>query len=156
MRKKRQRAKSEMNVVPYIDVMLVLLVIFMISAPLLNQSVEVDLPQNSEAQPLPDEDNMPLPLVVHINAAGEFYMDQIADSARPVSLEEMAQTTREILSKTPETLVYLRADKGIDYGQVMAVMAVLQQNGAPRVGLVTESTEAVENTESASPTENTE
>ncbi len=119
-RKRRgQRAKSEMNVVPYIDVMLVLLVIFMISAPLLNQSVEVKLPNSDNAediQPSTDTD-APLPLVVSIDKNGAYFVDRVDDNLLPVNKKLIIDITQKTLSENKQTPIYIRADKQVDYGQ---------------------------------------
>lgn len=144
MAKRRgQRAKSEMNVVPYIDVMLVLLVIFMISAPLLNQSVEVDLPPSNNAEEVEADDTVdaPVPLVVSIDRQGAYYIDRADDNVLPVSRRLIESITRETLSEKPNTPVFIRGDKGVDYGAVMMMMDVLKSSGAESVGLITESEE---------------
>lgn len=134
----RQRAKSEMNVVPYIDVMLVLLVIFMISAPLLNQSVEVDLPTSENAAELDkNQDSDSLPLVISIDRNGAYYVDRADDNALPVTSRLIAEITRNTLAQAPQTAVYIRADKAVDYGAVMVIMDLLKANGAEAVGLIT-------------------
>ncbi|MGY0398377.1 MAG: protein TolR [Ostreibacterium sp.] len=143
-RKRRgQRVKSEMNVVPYIDVMLVLLVIFMISAPLLNQSVNVDLPHSKNAKDINTNTpaNTPEPLVVSINHAGAYFIDRADDNALPVSTRLITQLTQEALAENPKTPIYIRADKAIDYGAVMMVMDILKDSGAEAVGLITETKE---------------
>ncbi len=145
MAKKRrgQRAKSEMNVVPYIDVMLVLLVIFMISAPLLNQSVEVKLPNSDNAediQPTTDN-NTPLPLVVSIDRSGAYYVDRTDDNLLPVNKDLIIRVTQETLSENKQTPIYIRADKQVDYGAVMVVMDILKSAGADSVGLITAAEE---------------
>lgn len=143
-RRRGKRAKSEMNVVPYIDVMLVLLVIFMISAPLLNQSVEVNLPNSNNAvdieQPQ-NESEAPLPLVVTIDSSGAFYIDRIDDNALPVSIALIQRLTEEALQENQATPVYVRADKAVAYGSVMQMMDVLKSSGADAVGLITENKE---------------
>ncbi len=133
------RAKSEMNVVPYIDVMLVLLVIFMISAPLLNQAVEVDLPKSTNAQDLSEEDlaGDARPLVITIDKDGVYYIDRAEDNAAPVSKGDIVTLTSEALSANPKTPVYIRADESVPYGAVMVMMDVLKSSGAEAVGLIT-------------------
>lgn len=137
------RAKSEMNVVPYIDVMLVLLVIFMISAPLLNQSVEVDLPPSDNAAEINSNDSSdaPQPLVVSIDNKGAYYIDRADDSALPVNQRLIADITKDTLASNPKTPVYIRADKAVDYGSVMIIMDVLKSSGAEAVGLITATEE---------------
>ncbi len=143
-RKRRgQRAKSEMNVVPYIDVMLVLLVIFMISAPLLNQSVEVKLPNSDNAediQPSTDTD-APLPLVVSIDKNGAYFVDRVDDNLLPVNKKLIIDITQKTLSENKQTPIYIRADKQVDYGSVMVVMDILKSAGADAVGLITAAEE---------------
>lgn len=142
-RRRGQRAKSEMNVVPYIDVMLVLLVIFMISAPLLNQSVEVDLPPSDNAEEVAQDDDIdaPLPLVVSIDRQGAYYIDRADDNVLPVTRRLIESITRDTLADNPKTPVYIRGDKGVDYGAVMVMMDILKSSGATSVGLITEGEE---------------
>lgn len=133
-----QRAKSEMNVVPYIDVMLVLLVIFMISAPLLNQSVAVKLPNSDNAADIqPPADDAPQPLVVSIDKSGAYYIDRADDNLLPVSKRLIIDITQKTLDANKKTPVYIRADKQVDYGSVMVVMDILKSAGADSVGLIT-------------------
>ena len=135
----RRRPMSEINVVPYIDVMLVLLVIFMITAPLLTQGVNVDLPQ-ADAQPLPPEADDPV--VVSVTAAGEFYVDVGEGKERPVDGETLQERVAAVLRNKPRTPIMVRADRNVEYGRVIEAMVLLQGAGAPSVGLVTESPEA--------------
>jgi biopolymer transport protein TolR len=135
----KRRPMSEINVVPYIDVMLVLLVIFMATAPLLMQGVEVELPA-ADNEPLPDT-NEPDPLVVSMRADGSVWVNfGIADDeeGRRVSVGNLAAQVDKILETRPDLPVYVRADTTLAYGRVIEVMAVLQQGGARSVGLVTE------------------
>lgn len=128
-----------MNVVPYIDVMLVLLVIFMISAPLLNQSVEVDLPASDNAEEVEsDNADAPLPLVVSIDRQGAYFIDRADDNVLPVNRRLIESITRDTLTENPQTPVYIRGDKGVDYGAVMVMMDILKSSGAKSVGLITE------------------
>lgn len=129
-----------MNVVPYIDVMLVLLVIFMISAPLLNQSVEVDLPASDNAEEVESDNNAdaPLPLVVSIDRQGAYFIDRADDNVLPVNRRLIESITRDTLTENPQTPVYIRGDKGVDYGAVMVMMDILKSSGAKSVGLITE------------------
>lgn len=142
-RRRGQRAKSEMNVVPYIDVMLVLLVIFMISAPLLNQSVEVDLPNsdNSEEIETTATEEASRPLVISIDKDGAYYIDRADENTLPVDQVMIAEITTSVLSEQPNTPVYIRADRSVDYGSVMVMMDLLKSNGAEAVGLITETPE---------------
>lgn len=137
-----QRVKSEMNVVPYIDVMLVLLVIFMISAPLLSQSVDVDLPQSNNAKEVQQNDAATLqPLVVSIDNNGAYYIDRADDDTLPVSKRLIADIAKQVLAENALTPIYIRADKRVDYGAVMVMMDVLKSSGAASVGLITATEE---------------
>lgn len=145
----RRKPVSEMNVVPYIDVMLVLLVIFMVTAPMLNQGVKVDLPKvSSEALP-PDNDARVL--TISIKADKTYYWtmgsevdpDQGKDSETASTLEQLVAATTGIMAENSrqgkKVQVFVRGDKAVDYGSVMAVMGGLQQAGVGNVGLITEA-----------------
>ncbi len=137
--RKRRRPVAEINVVPYIDVMLVLLIIFMVTAPIVSQGVKVDLPSaNSEALPA---DGKP-PLVASIDAVGEYFLnDGDGPSSAPKTLEEITIAIAAILALEPERPVVIKGDKNIPYDRVIQLMASLQAAGAPSVGLMTESPE---------------
>ncbi len=137
-RRRRRRPIAEINVVPYIDVMLVLLVIFMITAPLLTQGVRVDLPQ-AEAEPLPTEAEDPV--VVSINAAGEFFIDIGEGKNQPVDSETLVMRVAALLKYKPKTPIMLKGDKNVDYGRIMQAMVLIQAGGAPTVGLIAEQPE---------------
>ena len=136
----RQRPKplAEINVVPYIDVMLVLLVIFMITAPMFAQGVKVALPEIA-AEALPTESQEPL--VVTVDLAGRFFLNQSRTPEKAISDSVLVQTTREILSAKPKTPVLVRGDQSVAYGEVVQVMVLLQQAGAKSIGLITEKFE---------------
>jgi biopolymer transport protein TolR len=121
---------SEINVVPYIDVMLVLLVIFMITAPLLSQGVKVDLPR-AAAQPVESQDQETL--VVTVDRQGNYFLDD-----RRITSEELRRKVAAILRLRPKTPVLIRGDRQADYGEVVKAMTLLQSAGAPSVGLLTE------------------
>ncbi len=129
---------SEINVVPYIDVMLVLLVIFMITAPLLTQGVNVDLPQ-ADAEPLPTEADDPV--VVSVNRAGEIFIDIGEDKDQPVDAETLITRIQAVLKYKPKTPILVRGDTGVEYGRVVEAMVLVQAGGAPSVGLITEPPE---------------
>lgn len=139
-RQNRRAPMAEINVVPYIDVMLVLLIIFMITAPLLSQGVNVDLPKAS-AKPISEK--QPEPIVVSVNAQGQYYLniasqpDQPIDQATLVSTVSSALQTAQQNGQTRQVLV--KGDQSVDYGKVVQAMVLLQQAGAPNVGLVTQS-----------------
>ncbi|MBD7977939.1 MULTISPECIES: protein TolR [Pseudomonas] len=145
----RRKPVSEMNVVPYIDVMLVLLVIFMVTAPMLNQGVKVDLPQVS-SEVLPQDNNARV-LTISIKADKSYYWnmgeevqpDQDKSSESAVSLDSLVGAVKGIMAENSrqgkKVQVYVRGDKTVDYGSVMAVMGGLQQAGVGNVGLITEA-----------------
>ncbi|MGB5396614.1 MAG: protein TolR [Gammaproteobacteria bacterium] len=135
MSRKKHKLASEINIVPYIDVMLVLLVIFMITAPLLQQGVEIDLPQAS-ANPLqPDQRE---PLVLTVSKSGDYYLNVGDDTRTPIDAETLVQRVSVIIRTQPQTPVLVRGDKAVDYGKVTAAMVLLQSAGVDKVGLMTE------------------
>lgn len=136
-RRNRKRLVSEINVVPYIDVMLVLLVIFMVTAPMLTPGVPIELPEAS-TDPLPvatDEE----PLVVSMNGTGELFINIGGNGETPVTLGVVKDRVMKVLAAKPGTPVQLRGDEGLDYGRVMEVMAALQVVGVTSIGLVAET-----------------
>jgi len=135
----RRRKVAEINVVPYIDVMLVLLIIFMVTAPLITQGVKVDLPQ-AEAEPL-DKDTKP-PLVASVDAEGRYYITLGANDKEPLSAEEVATLVKAHLVVNPDTPVVVNGDGAVSYDAVIQLMVLLQQvAGVPSVGLMTDSVE---------------
>ena len=137
--RKRRRPVAEINVVPYIDVMLVLLIIFMVTAPIVTQGVKVDLPQG-QAEPLP-ADSKP-PVVASIDAMGEYYLDVGSSSTKEVlDLDEVAVRVGAIIQLEPERPVVVKADRSIAYEKVIQLMVTLQGAGVPSVGLMTDSPE---------------
>lgn len=143
----RRKPVASMNVVPYIDVMLVLLVIFMVTAPMLNQGVKVDLPKvSSEALP---QDNKAQILTISIKSDRSYYwnmgseVDTTTARDTAMNLNEMVRAVTAILNQTRSqgktVQVFVRADKTVDYGSVMAAMGGLQKAGVSNVGLVTEA-----------------
>ena len=131
-----KRPISEINVVPYIDVMLVLLVIFMITAPLLAQGVKVDLPRD-DAEPLDTREQEPL--VVTIDAAGNYYVNYGDSQESPVEPRVLAARVGALLRHRPGLAVVVRGDERVPYGDVVILMSVLQRAGVPSVGLMTEA-----------------
>ena len=135
----RRRKVAEINVVPYIDVMLVLLIIFMVTAPLITQGVKVDLPQ-AESEPL-DKDTKP-PLVASVDAQGRYYITLGANDKEPLSAEEVATLVKAHLAVNPDTPVVVNGDGAVSYNAVIQLMVLLQQvAGVPSVGLMTDSVE---------------
>lgn len=131
----RKRPMSEINVVPYIDVMLVLLVIFMVTTPLLSQGVKVDLPQ-ANAQAIPPKEQEPL--IVSVDAQGNFYLNISATPAQPIDATSLVNQVAAQLKNANQRPVFVKGDKNVNYGKVMQAMVLLQQAGAPSVGLITE------------------
>ena len=138
MRRSPRRAMSEINVVPYIDVMLVLLVIFMITAPLLSQGVKIDLPK-APAQPVERANSEPL--VVSVDAAGLYYINFGGEEDVPVDAQTLLTRAAAVFLHERQTQVLVKGDAKVDYGKVVSVMAVLKNAGARSVGLLTEPPE---------------
>jgi biopolymer transport protein TolR len=130
-----RRLMGEINVVPYIDVMLVLLIIFMITAPLLTQGVKVDLPKGA-AEPI-EAQRVP-PLVLSVDRAGRLYLNVGPDPQRPLDDESVAIRATATLQRSPETQVLVKADSAVAYGRVVQAMVILQRAGARTVGFITE------------------
>jgi biopolymer transport protein TolR len=132
---KKRRAVSEINVVPYIDVMLVLLIIFMITAPIVQQGIEIELPQ-AAANSLPPEQQEPV--ILTVSKTGDYYLN-IGDNLKdPVSDETVVKRISLVLKQKPQTPVLVRGDKDADYGSVTTAMVLLQSAGVEKVGLMTE------------------
>jgi biopolymer transport protein TolR len=136
--KNKRRPISDINVVPYIDVMLVLLIIFMITAPIIQQGVEVSLPQAS-ANPLdPDQDE---PVVVSVDKKGDFFLDIGDQPDKPIDAQLLVNRVAAVRRLKPNVPVLVRGDRGVLYGRVIDAMVLLQSAGIEKVGLMTESPE---------------
>jgi len=129
--RRRRRRMSEINVVPYIDVMLVLLVIFMITAPLMNLGVEIELPTGN-AEPMEDQGD---PLMVTVTASGDFYLDT-GDQPELIDGATLVNTVSAIAARNPELQVLVGGDQQTDYQYIYQAMVYLQQAGVASVGLV--------------------
>ncbi len=127
---------AEINVVPYIDVMLVLLVIFMVTAPMLTQGVDVELPR-AATEPLPVDDQTEN-LIVSVTRDQTYFMELGEDNPQASSLQEVQAFVRNVLNENPQTSVLVRGDAQVPYGRVVDLMVALQQSGVANVGLVTE------------------
>lgn len=136
---KRYRRKliAEINVVPYIDVMLVLLIVFMVAAPLLMQGIDVELPQ---AQSQPITKDALKSVIVSIKADRSLYINLGEDKEKPKSIKSIQTMVSKVLKQNPEVSVLVWGDKKVPYGEVVTLMSALQQVGASSVGLVTEPT----------------
>lgn len=134
----RKRPVSEINVVPYIDVMLVLLIIFMITAPLLSQGVRIDLPQ-VPSEPLPASDNDPV--IVSVDAAGNFFINYGENQDQPIATEVLVNRVGALVKYRPGLPVLVKGDTTVNYGRVVQAMALLQGAGVQGIGLITEPPE---------------
>ena len=142
--RKKRRPMAEINVVPYIDVMLVLLVIFMITAPLLNLGVEVDLPK-ADAEPLESQQGDE-PLVVTVLENGDLYLNAGGDldgtSSGLIDPDSLVATVSAIVRRNPDVQVLVGGDQAVGYGQVYNAMVLLQKAGVTKVGLMSDPLEA--------------
>lgn len=131
---RRFRPMAEINVTPMVDVMLVLLVIFMVTAPLLTAGVQVDLPK-TEANPIKGDDQ---PISISVDAHGNVWIQETQ-----ISLDDLVPKLQAIIGQKADTRIFLRGDKGIDYGKVMEVMGILGAAGFNKIALVTEMKDGV-------------
>ncbi|MCG3170993.1 MAG: Biopolymer transport protein ExbD [Pseudomonadales bacterium] len=136
MPRERRKPMAEINVVPYIDVMLVLLIIFMITAPMLMQGVEVELP-DAASEPVENQEDEPL--IVSVKADGTYYINLGGTPEQPEQLAVIKDKVGKILKAKPKTPVLVWGDEKVPYGTVVVLMSELQQAGAKNVGLVTEN-----------------
>lgn len=137
-RGKRRAPMAEINVIPYIDVTLVLLIIFMVTAPMLQTGVDVDLPQ-AEAKMI--DPKQELPLIISVDAQGAIFLDAGNQQDTPVVIQDLTRLVVDALDKKPGLAVLIRGDKAVDYGKVVSIMAALKNAGVPNVGLMTRSDE---------------
>lgn len=133
--KKKHTLNADINVVPYIDVMLVLLIIFMVTAPMLTQGVKLDLPQAS-ADPVDASDVEPM--IVSVDVQGAFYINVGGDELEAISSQEVKSRIAKVLRSNPRKLILVRGDKDVTYQQIISLMSLIQGAGASSVGLVTE------------------
>ncbi len=142
---RKRKPMSDINVVPYIDVMLVLLVIFMATAPLLTQGVIVELPK-APSEPVSEQQDDPL--VISVRADGAIFVNlgiqNADDEGTRVTIYSLEDQASKILRARPDVPVYVKADHALDYGMVVGVMTVLQKAGAESVGLITDPPDLVE------------
>ena len=134
----RRKPMSEINVVPYIDVMLVLLVIFMVTAPLMTQGIKVDLPEAASG-PIDVTDDEPM-LVVSVKDDATYYIN-LGEAEEPVPLSEIGDRAAKIIAANPRIKVLVEGDKNLAYGVIVNLMNTLQEAGAKSVGLITEPLE---------------
>ncbi len=134
-RQKTRRPMAEINVVPYIDVMLVLLVIFMITAPLLTEGVKVELPQ-ADANPIQEEAQRPI--VFTVDREGRYYVTYDDDKSVPLDEENLLLKAAALIRHNPRAPVLVKGDRRVTYDRVVRLMVLLQQAGAASVGLLTD------------------
>ena len=137
-RSRNRKLMGEINVVPYIDVMLVLLIIVMVTAPLLTQGIKVDLPQ-ATAEPLPSESKTPI--VVSVDVTGDYFIDVGDGNNEKIDLEALRVEVAARVKQAPTTPVVVKGDRTVAYEQVVRLMVELQAAGVPSVGLMTEMPE---------------
>ncbi len=131
----KKKLKAEINVVPLIDVMLVLLIVFMIAAPMMTQGIKVELPQ-AASEPVESKDDEPI--TVSVKADGSYYIDLGGDPEQARPLADIKSIVSKVLAEKPNTLVFVQGDKKVEYGVIVALMGELKLAGAPSVGLITE------------------
>jgi biopolymer transport protein TolR len=136
--KKKHQLISEINVVPYIDVMLVLLIIFMITAPLLTQGITVDLPKAPAEALDPDLLKENEPLVLSVDKEGRFYLSIGDNPESPVEDSVVVERVAAVIRRNPETPVLVKGDQSVPYGRVVDGAALLTQAGAAKLGVLTE------------------
>ncbi|MEE4185251.1 MAG: protein TolR [Gammaproteobacteria bacterium] len=134
---RRRRLMGEINVVPYIDVMLVLLIIFMVTAPLLTQGVEVELP-DAAAAPLDNNLQDAEPLVLSVDSAGNYYLNVGDEKDQPRDPAQIVRLATTVLTRRPDAPVLVKADEAVPYGRVITAMVLLQRAGARKVGFLTD------------------
>ncbi len=136
--RKRRKPVSEINVVPYIDVMLVLLIIFMVTAPLISQGVKVDLPR-ADAQPI-EQEEVP-PLIASMDKSGLYYLNIGSNPKQSLTRPDLQALVKAELENNPNKPVVIKADGAVSYDQIIQLMVILQNAGVPSVGLMTEPKE---------------
>ena len=135
--RRKRRLMGEINVVPYIDVMLVLLIIFMVTAPLLSQGIKVELP-DAGAEPLDNDMQNTDPLILSIDAGGSFYLNVGDDEEKPREAMQILKLAETVLNATPKVPVLVKADENVPYGRVVSGMVLLQRAGARKIGFLTD------------------
>lgn len=133
----KRRPMAEINVVPYIDVMLVLLIIFMVTAPMLVQSVPVNLPAvNSTPTEIEPDDST---IIISVDARGLYFIERGDDQPRAMALADVQDYARRITTQVPATKLLIRGDEKVPYGKVVVLMGSLQSIGVNNIGLITEA-----------------
>lgn len=135
--RRRNKLMSDINVVPYIDVMLVLLIIFMVTAPLLSQGVKVNLPK-AQAKVMSDTQNSAI--ILSVNQRGDYFLNISASPKESIKPSTLSYDVQKAMKANPKRKVYVKGDSQVDYGQVVKAMVLLQKAGAVSVGLITKPT----------------
>jgi biopolymer transport protein TolR len=130
----RRKPMSEINVVPYVDVTLVLLVIFMVTAPMMTQGIKVDLPK-AYSESMDADENA---LIVTIQADGSYYLNT-GEKEVTVTLQQVGERSSKIIRANPDIKILVEGDRNLNYGVIVELMTVLQNAGAGNIGLITES-----------------
>jgi biopolymer transport protein TolR len=138
LRRHKRKLKAEINVVPYIDVMLVLLIIFMVTAPLLNLGVDIQLPQSSAKSLQNDKE----PVVVSVDKDGALYLTLGASAREPIDADALVTKVSAFVRENPQVSVLVGGDERVDYGRVYQAMVLLQTAGVPKVGLMSQPVQA--------------
>ena len=139
--RKKRRMVAEINVVPYIDVMLVLMVIFMVTTPIITQGVKVELPK-SKAEPIEQMKDNKTPIVATVDEARLYYFEKDSVQKGPFNAEALQAEVMSTLTIEPGTQVIIKADGRVDYNSVIHLLNMLKEAGAPAVGLMTEDVES--------------
>ncbi|HEY0178436.1 MAG TPA: protein TolR [Dokdonella sp.] len=137
-RRHKRKLKAEINVVPYIDVMLVLLIIFMVTAPLLNLGVDIQLPQSSAKSIQNDKE----PIVVSVDREGRLYLTLGATKRESIDADALVNKVSAFVRENPQVPVYVAGDQAADYGKVYQAMVLLQKADVPKVGLMSQPVQA--------------
>jgi biopolymer transport protein TolR len=135
---RRRRLMGEINVVPYIDVMLVLLIIFMITAPLLTEGIKVELPKAQARGMTPEMLKDVKPIILSIDEQGRLFLNYNKPEDEPLSAQSVEAQAAAVLRRAPDTAVLVRGDYRVSYGEVVGAMTILQRAGAEKVGFITQ------------------
>ncbi|HET6545948.1 MAG TPA: protein TolR [Rhodanobacteraceae bacterium] len=136
-RRHKRKLKAEINVVPYIDVMLVLLIIFMVTAPLLNLGVDIELPQSSAKAIKNDKE----PVLVSVDKDGVFYLTLGKTPRETIDPDTLVKKVSAFMRQNPQVPVLIGGDERVDYGHIYQAMSLLQSAGVPKVGLMSQPVE---------------
>ena len=136
--RKRRKLKAEINVVPYIDVMLVLLIIFMVTAPLLNLGVDIHLPQSTAKAVQADKE----PIVISVDQGGKLYLTLGAAQKESIDADTLVKKVSAFVRENPQVPVLVAGDQRADYGKIYQAMVLLQSAGVPKVGLMSQPVQA--------------